>query len=103
MTSYCITNKHTKKVDTLNNMLNLENVCVQNMFLLVVKNPTYLMSPVLFKSCTYTLLKNSLALRYCLSVAVLLADLRTREQPASVLFCCGEGGRFWVFLKVISV
>lgn len=40
MTSHCNTNIHTKKVDTLNNMLNLENVRVQNMFLLVVKNPT---------------------------------------------------------------
>lgn len=62
MASYCNTNIHTKKVDTLNDMLNLENVCVQNMFLLVVKKSYLTNVTSSFQTIMYTLLKSSLAL-----------------------------------------
>lgn len=97
MASYCNTNIHTKKVDTLNDMLNLENVCVQNMFLLVVKKSYLTNVTSSFQTMYVHSVKELLSSRYCLSLTVLLADLHTQEQPMFMIFCCEEEGRVFFF------
>lgn len=94
MISYCNTNIHAEKIDTLNNMLNLENVYFQKYVLVIEKN-SHLTNVTISFQTLYTLLNSSLAPRCCLSVTVLLTDLHSQEQQMFIrLFCCGKEGSF---------
>lgn len=84
MTSYCNTNIHVEKIDTLNNMLSLENVYFQKYVSFSCRKKSHLTNVTISFQTLYTLLNSSLAPRCCLSVTVLLTDLHSQEGTADV-------------------